>query len=358
MKRRILYLIPSLDLGGAEVLLINWLNQFNGEKNGFEIHLMVVGNNVGLLAELTNVKVRVHQIAASRQNYLRAIPRVFVLVSAIDPQIIHAHLYKANILARLLKLQKPQRKVVNHYHGLSLWMNRPRLILDRLTQSLMDRAVVVSDKSYEIRQVREKIPRKKLDLIYNYCNYKTTQIPRDGANVLTFGMACRLIKLKNIPSVIHLIHYLNKMGMDSQLLIAGDGPESDAIQKLISHLGIKEHVKLLGFQANLDQFYSDTHVYIISSLTEDLPMSMIEAMGFGCHVISSDVGGIEQILRDCDGLVVPEISQEYYSEIEAFLNSEDRRKGSAINRRRVEQEFVFTNHQSRMLDMYNELLSK
>lgn len=353
-----MYVIPSLEMGGAELLMVNWLNRFDGAKYNWEVHLMVIGANARMLPSISNNQVIIHHIQATKKNYLFKLPKIFSLVREIDPQVIHSHLYKANILARFFKLFNKKVKVVNHYHGLSLWMSKLKLFTDKRTQFLLDKALVVSDKSLAIRSTREKIAPTKLQLLYNFCNQQ--EIPtleKDKKKLLTFGMACRLIKLKNIPRVIDFVIYLNNQDIPAQLLIAGEGPVSDSIQEIIEQRNLGESIKMLGFQKNLSQFYKDTHVYIIASDTEDLPMSMVEAMGYGCHVISSDVGGVKQLLDKCEGLVVPEIKEQYYQEIKTYINSTNIKEASIKNSKLVEQEFLIESYLTKTHNLYQEIIS-
>ena len=57
MKNKVLYVIPSLEMGGAELLLVNWLNKFDGSKYNWEVHLMVIGSNARMLPSISNKKV-------------------------------------------------------------------------------------------------------------------------------------------------------------------------------------------------------------------------------------------------------------------------------------------------------------
>ena len=145
-------------------------------------------------------------------------------------------------------------------------------------------------------------------------------------------MACRLIPLKNIPSVINLVRYLNTKGFDVYLDIAGEGPEKKKIKDLILNDSANSRVNLLGFQKDLAKFYKNIDIYVIASDTEDLPLSMTEAMSYGCPVISSDVGGIKTIVNEGEGLVVAKINEEYYAIIEDYLKKIDFKKSFSINR--------------------------
>lgn len=327
---KILYIIPSLELGGAEILLINHINKLNLKV--YKPILLIVGNKGSLVNQLHN-EVDVIKINATKSDYLFKLPKIVLTINSIKPDVIHSHLFKANLLARFVSIFT-NAIVINHYHGLSRWMSKPKLFFDKITQPLMHYGIVVSNKSYELRLNREKIIPSKLKLVYNFINQFPEDIKIDDfkEKALTLGMACRLIPLKNIPSVIKLIVFLKNRGLDINLEIAGSGPEYGEIDKMINRLGLTDNVKLLGFQSDLSEFYKKIDVYIVASETEDLPLSLSEAMSYGCTVISSDVGGIKSVVEQGEGLIVNEFNDIEFQNIMNYLNQDNFKNSFTLNR--------------------------
>ena len=93
---------------------------------------------------------------------------------------------------------------------------------------------------------------------------------------------------------------------DAVFVIAGDGPLRADLAELAAELGISDHVKLLGSRADVPELLSASDIFVLSSLTEGLPMALLEAMAAGKAVVSTDVGGIRAALDDGScGLLVP-----------------------------------------------------
>ena len=337
MKIKILYIIPTLELGGAEILLINHINLL--DYNKYEPSLMIVGEKYSLINQLSN-KVNIINIDANKRNYLFKIPLMITILKTLKPSVIHSHLFKANLLARFFKLFSNQSIVINHYHGLSDWIDIFRLNLDRITQNLMDHAIVVSTKSFDLRLKRERINKNKIKLIYNFVNkFPENLDPKTNKNSVTLGMACRLIPLKNIPAVISLVKFLNNNGFEVYLKIAGDGPEKQKINNLIIENDLKSKITVLGFCTDLNDFYKDIDVYIIASETEDFPLSISEAMSYGCSIISSDVGGIKNVIDRTEGLVVSKIDKSSYNLIANYLKKLNLKQAFQINREFAKNKF-------------------
>lgn len=222
-------------------------------------------------------------------------------------------MYNANILSRILSFTlKPKTFLVNHAHGLSEWIDKPRLYLDKFTQSTVDRFIVVSPASMKLRTTRENYPKHKICLLENSVNDKLTLIPKKPlSKTITFGIACRLIPLKNVQGTINLVSSLSRLGIDCKLKIAGDGPERESLEEIASSSGVD--VEFLGFTENMDTFFESIDVFCLSSTTEDLPLCIIEAMMSGKPVISSSVGGIPNLVH---GLRSAHLIDDFFDESE------------------------------------------
>lgn len=299
MKTKLAFIIPTLSLGGAEKQQVNILNDIDTSK--YEVKLYILKNQTQLLNQIKNEDVIIN---ICNIESIKDIKNFFLFLKDIkkfNPNIIHAQMFNANILSRFIKLILPKSKIINHFHGMSQWMSKPKLILDKTTSKLVDKFIVVSPKSYELRLSREKYPKEKTTILYNSVNLNT-KIEPVSFNLekenLTIGMASRLIPLKNIKAAIYMLSKLLEKNLDLKLVIAGDGPEKDELISYAKELKVIEKINFLGFVEDMQSFYNSIDIYCISSTTEDLPLSVIEAMMCGKPIIASNIGGIPDILKD------------------------------------------------------------
>ena len=117
----------------------------------------------------------------------------------------------------------------------------------------------------------------------------------------------RLVRQKRFDLLIRAFREVLSE-LDARLIIAGEGPERESLQRLAKDLGIGEKISLVGFQANPYAFLSKADVFVLSSSYEGLPMVLLEALACGTPVISTDCkSGPREILDNgrC-GLLVPE----------------------------------------------------
>ncbi|MCF7482049.1 glycosyltransferase [Vibrio sp. J1-1] len=309
---KVAYIIPTLSQGGAEMQQINILNGL--DHNRFIVKVLVLKDKKELIGFVNPDLINKIEFIGFK-NFL-SIGKLFELyreLKSFSPDIIHSQMYNANILSRLISyFFKSRPLLINHSHGLSEWIDKPRLFLDQFTHSTVDKFIVVSSASMKLRTTREKYPQNKVQLLANSVSDKLTMIPkRPLSSTITFGIACRLIPLKNVQGTINLVSSLSRLGIECKLKVAGDGPEREKLEEIASSCGVE--VEFLGFTENMDAFFESIDVFCLSSTTEDLPLSIIEAMMSGKPVISASVGGIPNLVK---GLHSAHLVDDFFDESE------------------------------------------
>lgn len=295
---RIAFIIPTMRMGGAEM---QQLNIINGLRDSCEIKLYILKPFTDLVSLINNEKVEIEVFRIQSIFSIFQLLKLVISCIRYKPNIIHSHMYSANLISRFLKIVIPKSKVINHLHGLSPWLRGSKLIFDKLTKSLVDKFIVVSKKSFDLRMKREKYDLNRMVYIPNSVIFpKPHKIKNIDREKYVFGMACRLIPLKNIGSVLMMAKRLKNIA-DFKLVIAGDGPEKKMLKKIINDYALNLHVELIGYQSNMQEFYKSIDILLISSIIEDMPLSMIEAMYSGKPIISTKVGGIPYVLSDLPG---------------------------------------------------------
>jgi glycosyltransferase involved in cell wall biosynthesis len=91
---------------------------------------------------------------------------------------------------------------------------------------------------------------------------------------------------------------------NAKFLIVGDGPRKEALVNYANELGITRHVIFTGFVENIPEIYSFSDVAVLSSLSEGLPQSLLQAMAAGVPVVATNVGGVpEVVIHEKTGLL-------------------------------------------------------
>tara|TARA_R100000935_G_scaffold56217_2_gene87371 strand:- start:103 stop:921 length:819 start_codon:yes stop_codon:yes gene_type:complete len=268
-------------------------------------------------------------------------------------------MFASNLFSRIYKVFHPKVKVVNHIHGLGSWIKKPHIILDRLFLPYVNKIILVSEKSKLVRANREKYPIEKMQVIHNCVDTNLYKPARDNDNLsVVFGVACRLIPLKNVGFSIKIIKLLKNKGVNVKLKIAGDGTELNSLISLVDKLKMNEYVEFDGLVQDMPKFYNQIDYLISSSKIEDLPLTIVEALACGKVFISSNVGGISELTTETDSFLfnIEDDLNKISDEIIAFIASIDKKSANFKNREFVLKNFSEKNHKDSISQLYFELV--
>ena len=319
---RILHLIDSGGLYGAEVMLL---------------HLMTAQIQLGLIPILVSMGERdipeKSIEAEARERGLTVEPfrmragfnlagglRVLDFARAQQVSVLHTHGYKGNILFGAMPLWLRRFPLVATVHGWTWTGGISRMMvyewLDGLCLRRADAVVVVNEamtSHSRLRAIRPhclhtinngipqreapgldsrpKLPQPILDFI------------RQGTSIVALG---RLSVEKGLDILLKAVAGLVQEGRDVRLVLVGEGPLRGELQQLAEQLGIDQRVLLPGFLADASRLLSYFNIFALPSLTEGLPMVVLEAMQAGLPIVASRVGGIPQVLdQGACGLLTP-----------------------------------------------------
>lgn len=131
----------------------------------------------------------------------------------------------------------------------------------------------------------------------------TELIPKDKTVLLFVG---RLTPDKNVPLLLNALKRALSQCPNLYLILVGDGEEKEALIHLTDELNLQDYVKFVGSKPDVLEYLQMADIFVLSSLSEGISNSLLEAMSCGLACISTDVGAAKEILDDgrC-GLIVP-----------------------------------------------------
>ena len=182
------------------------------------------------------------------------------------------------------------RKIVAHY--ILPRADTVRTVSSRLKKYLLDtgvnesRITVVPVYAGEIKITNDK-------------EYKL----KNPAVILTI---CRLVPIKNIELQLKSLADLKKENLAVELWIVGSGPEEKRLKELSHELYLEPYVKFWGWQKDIENFYNQADLFLLTSYAEGWPLVIVEAAQYGLPIIMTDVGSAgELIVNNESGLVIP-----------------------------------------------------
>ena len=282
-------------------------------------------------------------------------------------QVIHAHLPWAGIVARIvgkrtgIPVVYTEHNKLERYHFLTRWMNV-------LTMNWLRKIIAVSDDV--ATSVKKFKPSLKAEL----------QVILNGVNVESFkpGVGAADVRSSlNIPlnapviGTIAVFRFQKRLDLwmdlaikiagkfpDVHFLIVGDGPLKAELFKKKEELKL-DRLHFSGLQTEVRPYLQTMDVYMMSSVFEGLPIALLEAMASGCAVISTDAGGIKEVIRhDVDGMLCkvdePERLVDFANDL---LGHPERRDQLAVAaRKRVVESFCIATMVGQLETAYSQLV--
>lgn len=284
-KVKVFHLITSLNIGGTERFLLTVLKNLQ-EKYDF---------TVGCLKERGQIADEIEKLNISviKFNFLSLIK----YLKKNKPQIIHTHLYRANILGRLAGKLAGISTIISSQRSIDGWKRFYHIWLDKWTANFCNLIIANSQAAKNILITREKIPPEKIIVIYNGVVQPLT-VNRQPLTVFIVGYIGRLHKEKGVYLIPEIARIIYEKNDKIKFLIYGDGPEKQNLELRIKNLELENSVEFLDWQTNLENVYRSIDVLLLPSEEESFPQTALEAMSFGIPVIASNVGGVSEIIEN------------------------------------------------------------
>jgi L-malate glycosyltransferase len=141
-------------------------------------------------------------------------------------------------------------------------------------------------------------------------------------------------------------------------IIVGDGPLKEELMRKRKELSLEDIVHLVGLQTEVRPFLAAFDLYMMSSIFEGLPIALLEAMASGCPVVSTDAGGIKEVIEDGrEGLLCPVNQPETLVDLALeMLNSQTKRSEfSVLARKRIENNFSMETMVQALEELYDHV---
>lgn len=224
-----------------------------------------------------------------------------------DARVLHAHGYKATLVAQAARSGRTACVVTHHGTTSSTWKVRAYQALLYRAYRRADAVIAVSAVTRELL-MRRGVPGATSVVIPNFLSRAPSRVrpPR----VWPVGGPIRLLFLGRLSPEKGLSMFLDALAASSaldrfRLRIVGEGPERSALEARSSELALRPHVTFVGYLDDVGPELAAADVLVLPSEREGLPMTLLEALAAGIPVVASAVGGIPEVLRDRhDGLLV------------------------------------------------------
>jgi glycosyltransferase involved in cell wall biosynthesis len=381
--------ITRLNIGGPSIQAIRLTTAL--EAHGFETRLIHgrLGEGEGDMRYLLTPGADVvFEPALCRPlspfDDVRAVVRVYRQFRRLRPEIVHTHMAKAGLVGRLAATaynltrgSSPPARIVHTYHGhvlegyFSPLMTRVFITIERILARLSDRIIAISPAIRAELLTLHKIGRtgqyRVVALGFDLQEFaaiddaaraearRVLQVPPGVPVITTVG---RLTAIKQHSLFLEVFQRVAATRKDAVALIAGDGELRAKLEAQSAALGIGGRVRFLGWRRDLATIYGATDVFLLTSRNEGTPVALIEAMASGVPGVSTDVGGVKDVIDTATaGRLAPFGDVAALADaIEGLLaNDATRRSAGAEARQRVVARFGVDRLVAEIAALYRDL---
>lgn len=369
LRATICQLLHGLKVGGAEVLAGRLARQLR-DRFGF---LFVCLDELGTLGEELRAEGFPVHVLGRRPGVDCGCPlRLARLLRRERVDLLHAHQYTPffyGVTARLLCRRPP---VLFTEHG--RWHpdrpRRKRLVANQLLLERRDRVVGVGEAVRRALVENEGIPAGRVGVIYNGIDLGAypngverrlavrREIGVEAGDFLIVQVA-RLDPLKDHLTALRTLERVARRRPDARLVLAGEGPQLPLLREFIAERNLAARVRLLGLRTDVPRLLAAADLFLLTSVSEGIPLTLIEAMAAGLPVVSTRVGGVGEVVADGEtGLLAPAGDDAALAENVLRLadDGELRRRLGRQGRERAAARFSEAQMVQRYADLYQEML--
>ncbi|CQD44317.1 glycosyltransferase [Yersinia mollaretii] len=367
---KILYVITGLGVGGAEKQTILIANRMF--KAGHDIMIIsltgkaFVKPNKGI--DLKNLEIKKNIF-----SLVNGLFKVKKIIKSFEPDIVHSHMYHANIFSRLSKLIVKIPVLICTAHNTNEG-SIMRMLTYRWTDKLASLSTNVSKDAVNAF-VRKKasspnrmivmpngidVSKFEFSLTDRVSKRQELNLTPDMPMLLSVG---RLTEAKDYPNLLNAYSLLLKADSHQNvplLFIVGSGELHSHLSSMTSQLGIEKYVRFLGLRDDIRELMCAADIFVLSSEWEGFPLVITEAMACEKLIVATDSGGINEALGEYGYIVPIKDSRSLFkaiSKVLALPESEKVELGLAA-KNRVTENYSIDIIVKSWLDLYNNLLSR
>ena len=317
---RLLYVIPTLEVGGIEQLVLMLATRFDPEE--FRVQVCGLTEDGAMTAKFRDAGVPCASMG-KREGLEPALTwRIRRLARRVRPHIVHTH-NQGSLLYSVLACMGPGRPILAHTEHTRLEEELPKaagrhLAVNRILFRRVDLFIDIAHHLSRFSRDRFGIPEERLCVIPNGVDLerfgeglearrqavrRSLGLEREEKAIL---VVAGLREQKDHMTLLRAMRAVVQVQERARLLVAGTGPTESRMREYMDQVGLARYVRLLGRRDDVPDLLAAADLFVLPSLFEGLPICLLEAMAAGLPVVATDIPGNDEVVVDGEtGCLVP-----------------------------------------------------
>jgi glycosyltransferase involved in cell wall biosynthesis len=367
---RVLVLAVGIGTGGAETLIRDSLPLLRGEA--FDPVLWVLKEGGEELNGMVRAGYSARSLSGPGDRLGAPLLRLLREIRAEKFDLVHSHLFWANLCARAAARWAPVRGVINSHHGTDGWLKLSHRLLEQGTAALADRQVACSEAVRSFAIDRFKYPARKIVTIPNgipierFADRSARSRMRLElkleARQFAIGSVGRLDEpVKGYAVLLEALAKLAGRHPNLVCLLCGDGAARADLEEQVRLRGLENRVRFLGERRDVPAVLQAMDLYVQPSLLEGFGLSVLEAMATGLPVLATRTGGLPEVVQEgvTGDLVPPADARRLAEAMDSLLRDPARcRAYGSAGEARARREFPLERMIRSWSELYREVLKE
>ena len=358
---KVALIVTGLGMGGAENVVVSLADSL--VERGHDLLIIYLTGDALVLPRNKEVKV-VGLGMNSCFDMGKAYFRLTTLLRDFKPDVIHSHMFHANILARLIRLTTKIPRLISTAHSTNEG-GKIRMLAYRLTDGLADISTNVSEEAVDAFIKMKAVKSGRMISVHNgistqkfkFDEHERLRIRKElnvenKEVILAVG---RLVEAKDYKNLLNSISLLKDIKNDIKVLIVGDGPLKHELKDLTHKLELERYVDFLGIRSDIPALMSATDIFVLSSAWEGFGLVVAEAMACERVVVATDCGGVKEVVGSAGYLVPPGQSDSLCESLVTALNmtTNERMVVGKSARQRIQEHYSLDAAVDKWLKLYS-----
>jgi glycosyltransferase involved in cell wall biosynthesis len=311
-RPRVLQVVLSLNPGGTERLVLDLVMRINAE---IPMSVCCIDEDGAWASQLRDIGVPVTSLRRIPGFQPKVGSEIHAVARRHDATVIHAHHYSPFVYSCLARARAPRTRLVFTEHGRvsDAPPSAKRRLANRVLSRFPTRVFTVSNDLRE-HIIAEGFSASQVEVIYNGIDVRPSAAPDARASVrarlgvddhtLVAGTIARLDPVKDLGTLIRAVALAHRV-RPWRLVIVGDGSERARLEQLAADLGAAGAVTFLGHRDDARDWLPGCDVFVNSSISEGVSLTILEAMAASLPVVATRVGGTPEVVTPDCGVLVP-----------------------------------------------------
>jgi len=315
MKKKIMFMIWALEVGGAERLLVKLAQKIPRDR--YDVSVVCISREGVWADELKQAGIPVictHKRTGFDPSILS---KLIQLIREEKPDIVNTTLWTADLWGRLAAIIAGVKDIIVTEQNVDVWKRWYHIIIDKMLFKYTRYAICVSDEVVNYYRNTVGLKPEQLVMIPNAIDVSLFE---DGAvqgdlraslgikaDEFIFTCSARLHEQKAHEVLIEAVKRVQDIPLTNfRVLLVGEGPRRDELQNMVEKLGLSNRILFLGLRQDIPNILLQSNSFVLSSDYEGLSLAILEAMAARLPIVATTVGGNAQIVEDGEtGFLVP-----------------------------------------------------